>query len=133
MNIYTCPRCRRLMRRNLRSRGGMCWACFREQEAAALFGAALVMCQHCGRLPAIRPRQMCWRCYADRDIRARYPAHARQPDATPKLDKLPLLPVLDHYPDHARLPRCRHGLADGTCAACEQEQRAGLVFADDCC
>ena len=42
-----------------------------------------------------------------------------------------LLPILDHYPDHSILPRCRHGLADGTCAACEKTQRAGLVFADD--
>ena len=110
---------------------GQCWACYRARKAAALFGVpvTLVLCQHCERKKAIRPRTLCWRCYADKAIRALYPAHARQPDATPKLDKLPLLPLLDHYPDHTILPRCRHGLHDGTCAACEQEQRAGLVFA----
>jgi len=133
VNIYTCPCCSRPMRRNLRSRGGLCWRCHCERRAVLLFDVPRVLCQHCGQLLAIRPRQLCWRCYADRAIRARYPAHVGKVDATPKLDKLPLLPILEHYPNHAILARCRHGLHDGTCPACEKMQRAGLVFTDDCC
>jgi len=134
MSNQHCP-VRKKPRRCAHVVRGLCWACYKEQKAAALFGVTvtLAMCQHCGQLKAIRPRTLCWRCYADKDIRQRYPAHVRQPDATPKLDKLPLLPLLEHYPDHTRLPRCRHGRRDGECAACEQEQRAGLVFAEDCC
>jgi len=132
MTDSCCLHCRRPLRRNLLHRGGLCGACHREQRAAALFGAALVMCRHCGQRPPNRPRQLCWPCYKEPAIRALYPAFAHQHShAAPKLDKLPLLPVLEHYPDHTRLPRCPHGLVDGLCAACEQEQRAGLVFSED--
>jgi len=31
-------------------------------------------CQHCGRLQASRPRQLCYKCFPDRNIRNRYPS-----------------------------------------------------------
>jgi hypothetical protein len=32
-----------------------------------------VMCQHCRKKPARRPRGLCWACFDNRAIRARFP------------------------------------------------------------
>ena len=30
-------------------------------------------CLHCGRVLTLRPRRLCWRCYASEAVRERYP------------------------------------------------------------
>jgi len=128
MSNHHCRRCQKPLRRCLIHRGSLCWACCREQRAAAVFGAALAPCRHCGQRPPSRSRGLCWRCYADFTIRTLYPAYVKGHSA-PKLDKLPLLPMLTVYPDHARRVRCPHGRRDGECPECEKKQRreAGIV------
>ena len=32
-----------------------------------------MLCRHCARLPASRPRSLCWICYSLPDVRSRYP------------------------------------------------------------
>src|SRR5262245_46982640 len=106
---------RKKPRRCAHVRRGQCWACYKaEQQAAALFGVEVLLCQHCGQNPVNRSRGLCWHCYRHEDIRKCYPAFVRG-SATPKLDKLPLLPVLAVYPDHSRCERCPHGHRDGEC------------------
>jgi hypothetical protein len=38
-----------------------------------------MLCRHCAAAPATRPRGLCWGCYHDRGVRARYDSRAVVP------------------------------------------------------
>src|SRR5215469_12639185 len=87
-------------------------------------------CRHCQQRRYPRPRGLCYDCYKNPEIRNRYPTAIDNYQA--KLDKIPLLPKLDHYwNSHAKtLCSCEQGW-DGECPQCERTQRAKMVFVEE--
>lgn len=59
-------------------------------------------CRHCGERPITRPRNLCWSCYYDPAILARYPSrvanHRGQLPGVGLLNLTPTLPEPVPYP-----------------------------------
>jgi hypothetical protein len=46
-------------------------------ETALRQGGCTMMCRHCQKVRANRPRGLCWSCYYNPEIRARYPSTSK--------------------------------------------------------
>lgn len=116
-----CTLCGKPRKANERT---LCWACYVSTRQAPtkprLWKAG--PCRNCGKCYLhLRARVLCYRCYDNPDIRARYPPQSKN-DGT--LGETPRLPKLNCYPNHTAIQRCACGAnRDGECPQCEREQR----------
>lgn len=51
-----------------------------------------MLCRHCGRSSGNRPRGLCWLCYDDLTVRARYPAQQLPVGVPDSFGRFPLPP-----------------------------------------